>query len=104
MTEDEFDELADRLIDKLGYDDPDAFIRDLRERSRRHMRMTAAEVVAVGGADISEIAPGGGEVVIPPNYGAYHEVRDALIRGLRIAPELAAYGALREWASEEHVL
>jgi hypothetical protein len=103
MTEDEFDELADRLSDKLGYD-PDTFIRELRVRGRQHMRMTAAEVIAVGGADISEVAPGGGDVVIPAGYPASHEVRDALIQGIGIAHEAGCYEALREWAAEEHML
>jgi hypothetical protein len=103
MTDDEFDELCDRLVDKLGYDDPKAFIRELVERGRKHVEMTPAEMIALAGVDISEIAPGGGDIVIPAGYPATHEVRDALIEGLRADWRAGMRRALREWEAEEYV-
>jgi hypothetical protein len=105
MTDDEFDELCDRLIDKLGYDDPKAFIRELVERGRKHIEMTPAEMIALAGADISDIASqdGSGSITIPPDYPASREVIDAYAEGLRVDWRAGMRRALREWATEECV-
>src|SRR5262249_40986095 len=83
MTEDEFDDLADRLIDKLGCD-PRTFMRELVQRGRKQIRMTPAEMIAIGGADISEIATGGGNVTIHPGNPNTQEIKEALFAGMRL--------------------
>ncbi len=60
-------------------------------------------MVALGGADISEIADGG-SVTIRPDDPARHEQKDAFLRGLRIDWRAGMDRALREWAAEEYVL
>jgi hypothetical protein len=105
MTEDEFDELCDRLVDKLGYD-PKTFMRELVVRGAKCIEMTPAEMIALAGGDISEIAAedGSGSVTIRPDDPAWREQTDAFLQGLRTDWRAGMDRALREWATEECVL
>ena len=97
-------ELAHRLRRKLGYENPTPLMRELVLRGVEHLELMPAEAVALGGADISEIANEGGSVTIRPDDPARGEQFDAYIAGLRTGWKSCMVRALRDWAAEEYVL